>query len=147
MDTTRRAHRGAALATLGAVVLGVTACAPPFAACTTVGWVNELTVVLEGDVSDVAAVRLCVEDGCVPSDAPASTPPPQLESVTPGPDTGAGESWLFTTGMSSPEQFSVRVEDGDGAVLTDTPVTAEWAQVGGSDRCGGPGVAVVTVRL
>ena len=48
-------------------------------------------------------------------------------------------------GMVSPETVEVSVLGPDGAVLAGTEAELEWVRVGGSEGCGGPHEARVTV--
>lgn len=149
---TRRAHasRGGARSGLvaGATLLlglALPACAPTVTACPAIGWINELTIQLEGHVSEVAKVQLCIQELCVPADDGVA--PDALEQVAPMPEGGTADTWLFSTGMSTPDAFTVRVLSTDGTILTDVEAMPEWVRVGGSEQCGGPGEATVTVRV
>lgn len=124
---------------------GLAACSPPGVACPAIGWINELTVTLDGNVAPVADVKLCIDEACVPM--ATGTPPEELAQVGLATQNGTTDEWVFTTGMSTPERFSVRVYNANGEVLADRDVTAEWVRVGGSEACGGPGEATVTVQL
>ncbi|MBU1250538.1 MAG: hypothetical protein KJ659_01765 [Actinobacteria bacterium] len=86
-------------------------------------------------------MKLCIEEECVP--LTHGTPPAELAEVAlASHQEGNTDEWVFTTGMSTPERFSVRAYD-----LADADVDAEWIRVGGSEACGGPGKATVTVQL
>ncbi len=149
MPPARRHARAGRIALTGTLtlvsLLWLVACSPSSRVCPAVGWVNRLTVELDGEVSRVADVQLCIEQACAP--LASGTPVGELAQVglaRQAPDT---DVWVFTTGMSAPELFSVRAHDADGAVLADVEVTATWIRVGGSEECGGPGRATVTVQL
>lgn len=126
-----------------AAVLGLTGCTTLGVACPTFGWVNELTVTLDGGNSRVVDIKLCIADACAPVDG--GYPPGELSQVALAEQDGSTDTWVFTTGMSTPSQFTVRVYDADGIALSGTPVTPEWVRIGGSEECGGPGEATVTV--
>lgn len=123
----------------------LTACAPVYVACPAIGWINELTIELEGDVSEVAEVQLCVDDLCVPAEGGAV--PDELTQVAPPSQSSSGDRWAFTTGMSTPDAFTVRVLSTDGTIRTEVEAAPDWVRVGGSEQCGGPGEATVTVRV
>ena len=136
-----RRRRAGIVAVAGLVtVIGLTGCVP--FACPAIGWSNTLTVQLDGDTTAVDQVQLCTEEGCAP--ASDADPSGSLGWITVE-DTD-GESWTFSLGMSRLEQVTVRTLAADGTVLSDTDVTPEWVRVGGSEQCGGPGEATVTVR-
>ena len=125
--------------------IGLSACSPFNLACPAIGWINALTIQLDGDVSEVADVQLCIDDACVPTEDGAV--PDDLAQVALDPQDGNSDEWVFTTGMSTPAAFTVRVLAADGSILTDAAVTPEWIRGGGSEQCGGPGDATVTVHL
>lgn len=128
-----------------ATLLGVTGCSSLGTPCTAVAWFNELTITLTGDFVDVTDVKLCIEDQCAPVDG--SQPPAALSQVKLAEQDGSTGTWVFKTGMSSPENFTVRVYTADGTVLSDTPAEPQWVRVGGSEECGGPGEATLTVHI
>lgn len=130
--------------TLAAAVLlcgTLAGCAGPLTdACPAIGWMNTLTVEVTGDAARVAHVDLCVADGC------ASDPERPAElGVVRGTPTG-GDTWRFEL-SGGPEAFSVRVYDATDAVLADAPVQPEWVRVGGTERCGGPHEATLTIEV
>ena len=128
-----------------ATVLGLAGCSSPGGVCSAVGWINKLTITLTGDLSDVADVKLCVEDQCAPTDN--SQPSEALAQVTHAQQDGSTGTWIFMTGMGSPADFTVRVYAADGTVLSDAQSAPEWVRVGGSEECGGPGEATLTVNI
>lgn len=137
--TVRR--RAGLLAVAGLVsVMGLTGCVP--FACPAIGWSNTLTVQLDGDASAVDQVQLCTDAGCASDEDVDMTGPLGFVSV----EAQDGDSWTFSVGMTRLERFTVRTLAGDGTVLSDTEVTPEWVRVGGSEQCGGPGEATVTVQ-
>ncbi len=98
-------------------------------ACPAVGWINELTVEVRGDVTRVAELVACVDDECAPAEA------------------RSGDVWVFPVGMSSPDRITVRLLDAEGVVLAQEDTTPRWMRVGGSEECGGPHEATVAVDL
>jgi hypothetical protein len=48
-------------------------------------------------------------------------------------------------GLFVPETVEVAVLGSDEAVLAETTAAPEWVRVGGSEQCGGPHQATVTV--
>ncbi|MEJ1087846.1 hypothetical protein WDU99_05905 [Microbacterium sp. Mu-80] len=143
----RRARCRAIMMVAAALVLplGLSACTPPVVACPAIGWINELAIALEGDVSDVADVLLCVDGICVPADD--GVVPDELAQVAPMSQSSTGNRWVFSTGMSTPDAFTVRVLSTDGAIRTEVEAAPDWARVGGSEQCGGPGEATVIVQV
>lgn len=137
-----RGRRRAGIVTVSGLVtlMGLTGCVP--FACSAIGWSNTLAVQLDGDTSAVDQVQLCTDAGCAPAEDVDMTGPLGFVSV----EDQAGDSWTFSVGMMRLERFTVRTLAGDGTVLSDTEVTPEWVRVGGSEQCGGPGEATVTVQ-
>lgn len=136
-----RRRRAGIVVVAGLVSLtGLAGCAP--FACPAIGWSNTLVAQLDGDTSAVAHVQLCTDDGCAPVEGGDPSGPlgsVQLEAQDAG-------SWTFSIGMDRPDQVTVRTLAADGTVLSDTEVAPAWVRVGGSEQCGGPGEATVTVR-
>jgi len=119
--------------------IGLTGCVP--FACPAIGWINTLTVELNGDTDTVAQVQLCTDAGCAPADDVDMTGPLGLISVA----DHDGDTWTFSVD-GLPDTFTVRTLAADGAVITDTEVTPEWVRVGGSPQCGGPREATVAAQ-
>lgn len=123
-------------------VLGLSGCVSiPFGACPAIGWLNTLTVALDGDTAAVDQVQLCTEAGCAPASDVDMTGPLGLITVA----DHDGDTWTFSVD-SLPDTFTVRTLAADGTALSDTEVTPEWVRVGGSAQCGGPHEATVTVQ-
>jgi hypothetical protein len=120
--------------------MGLTGCVP--FACPAIGWMNTLTIELDGDAAAVDRVQLCTDDGCAPADDVSMTGPLGLISVT----DHDGDTWTFSVD-GLPAIFTVRTLAADGTVLSDTEVTPEWERVGGSAQCGGPGEATVAATV
>lgn len=104
-------------------------------ACPAIGWVNSLTVTLEGDVEGVDAVELCADELCSrPEGSQQAT-----EGSAPFTASARGDAdWSIQIGMQMPETVTVRALSADGGVLAETRANLEWERVGGSERCGGP---------
>jgi len=128
--------------------------------CPAIGWINTVTVTLEGQTQDVAGVELCADNACsVPrQNQPTSDEPAPVETLTPSqlatgtPSPGAtgvpfhasqssDHSWEIATGMATPKNATVRALSASGEVLAERDVTLNWSRVGGSESCGGPGEA------
>ncbi|RLV55513.1 hypothetical protein D9V41_10495 [Aeromicrobium phragmitis] len=125
----------------GAASLGVlAACSPSGTACTTIGWFNEVSVQFDGESSPVASVELCVDGDC----APPGQGHPSPDATLAPPET---QEWVFTTNMSTPDVLTVRAYRPDGTILAEEHVQPEWVRVGGTEECGGPHLATVTVEL
>lgn len=133
-------RRAGLLAVAGLVtVMGLTGCIP--FACPAIGWTNALTVQLDGDTSTVDQVQLCTDAGCAPVEDEDITGPLGFVTV----EEQNGDAWTFSVD-GFPDTFTVRTLAADDTVLSDTAVTPEWERIGGSEQCGGPSVATVTVR-
>ncbi len=137
-----KARRRAGLVAVAGLVtvMGLTGCGS--VACPAIGWSNTLVVQLAGDSSAVDQVQLCTDEGCAPADTTDSSGTLDWIMV----EDNDGDSWTFSLGMSRLEQVTVRALAADGRVLSETEATPEWTRVGGSEQCGGPGEATVTVR-
>ena len=132
----------------------------PPVACPAIGWLNNVLVELEGDVSAVAEVQGCVDDVCSQVVRPPTTDVP-VEIITPAPggtidETGQKshpprellspymatpldeDSWVINLDMDTPEIVTVRALAADGTVLVEGEFTLDWVRVGGSEQCGGP---------
>ena len=66
---------------------------------------------------------------------------PIREGVAPLAGTGTAVSF----GMGTPDSVVVTVVGPDGAVLAEVHADLDWERVGGSEECGGPMAATVTV--
>lgn len=129
---------------LGAATLvTLTGCAPLPVDCPAIGWMNSLTVELEGDTSTVATVQLCTEQGCAPAPDIDPSGPWGLVALT----DRDGDSWTFSTGMLGPDELSVKALTADGVVISEQVVAPAWRRTGGSEQCGGPATAVVSVTI
>ena len=137
------------VAAIGAVAGLVTALAlsgcGPVVACPAIGYLATLTVRVEGDLGRIGEVRLCIEEACTPGADPSSLPVPLSTVSLQAHDPGSAE-WRFTM-MPSSSGFTVRVLDTAGSTLVDTAADADWVRVGGTEQCGGPTEATVTVRI
>ncbi|WP_146236319.1 hypothetical protein [Curtobacterium sp. MCBD17_023] len=139
------AATGAALS-----VLTTAACGIVPTACPAIGWTNTVVVTVSGPVGSVDAVRdvaVCTGTGCTP---PAPSDPPVLPpEVAPAPSptsTAAGTVWRLPVLMGTPDRAVVELRDAaDRPLLTET-VRTRWIRYGGSEQCGGPSTAEVTVR-
>jgi hypothetical protein len=131
-----------AIALTGAV-LALAACDGVGQACPAIGWGSTLTVELAPDWPP--GEGRSVEVGCPePCGLPAlgSTPSgPIREGVAPLTGTSTALSFV----METPDSVVVPVLGPDGAVLAEVAADLDWERVGGSEECGGPMAATVTV--
>ena len=121
---------------LGLALATATGCAVTETACPAIGYFSTLKVVIEGGTAH--DVLVCDGDVCAPSEKASA----EGYVIT---GAGNGEVWTFTGQF--PQDFTLRVMDGDGTILTDAAVTPDWVRTGGSEACGGPAEATVTVRI
>ena len=127
----------------GIVLMTLTGCAPAPVACPAIGWVNSLTVEVTGQTSSVERVQLCTQEGCAPGRDVDSSSPLSLIAVT----EREGNTWTFATDMLSLEEVTIRALGSDGSIVSEESVRPDWKRVGGSEQCGGPSTALVTVRI
>jgi hypothetical protein len=128
--------------------------------CPAIGWGNTVTVTLDGAISDVTAVQMCVDDQCSipapgrpPTDEPGQVEtlgPQDSETYTPIPSAWENpyfasqiddHSWEIALTMESPEHVTLRALSAIGDVLAEEVVALAWVRVGGSEQCGGPAEA------
>ena len=109
--------------------------------CPAIGWFNTVNVQL--DVSDAARIELCAEAKCTShgdhQDAQESTPY-SVERVS-------ESSWKVRLGMSTPDHAVIRAFSPSDHLLARERVTLDWARVGGTEECGGPHQADVTISI
>ncbi|MGA7148461.1 MAG: hypothetical protein WBX17_08260 [Microbacterium sp.] len=126
------------LFTVGVTVLAVTGCAPAEpVACPAVAYMSTLEIVV--DVPGAEDVLICNDDLCAPSRAASDA------GVTVFPADVDGDVWTFTGQF--PDGMTVEVYDAAGELLTSTGIDPDWHRTGGSEECGGPAEASVTVRV
>ena len=130
--------------------LQLTACGKTDVVCPAVGWVSTIIVRLEGDLTAVDDVQLCIPEGCSVPDVAAPQPASPKSAVPsspagPSPATApftatqtAVNSWSFTVRGHLPGEVDTRVLAQDGTLLAQQPSQLAWIRVGGSDECGGP---------
>ena len=120
-------------------VLALAACDGGGRACPAIGWSNLVTVEVAGPwpEGEGRSVRLDCGTPCDPS-LPSGAP-----SVATAPVQGAVAQVVL--GMVTPETVDVTVLGPDGGVLAGLSADLEWERVGGSEQCGGPHEATVTV--
>jgi len=130
-------HAAAALLLAGTAVAGC----DTVTACPAIGYDNTLTVALAegwppgtGRTVPVDCAGPCdverLEDGTLAAEACA-------------PLIGASASLPFT--VTFPESVVVTVRDAAGTELARVATDPDWARVGGTEECGGPNEATVTV--
>lgn len=111
------------------------------ATCTTIGWSNTLVVRVDGSADVVAAVEVCDDRGCSsePSrDGVSGFSPPEVTT----------DGWVFhLADMSLPDRVVVRALDAGHRVVHASEVEPEWERIGGSEQCGGPEKATITLEL
>lgn len=115
--------------------------------CPAVGWINVVAVRVDGSTQAVGLVdrvEFCDDTQCSqgPDEIPdtSSVLPYVAEEVGPG-------HWRISIDMSSPESATIRALDAEGRELAATTEPLVWERVGGSEQCGGPGSAEVSIAL
>lgn len=146
--------RSTALIALFLMSLSVTACTMP-GVCSAIGWINTVDVQLRGNVGEVAAVEMCVDEVCASSVALEQSDeqlhiltPEELSSYSPTPTVIPtslfsisqldDENWRITLDLGAPETITLRALSVAGDVLVEESFPLEWQRVGGSEQCGGP---------
>ena len=111
--------------------------------CPAIGWSNALVVTLAGDWPEVEGGSVTVD--CAPrcgwvvvQDGAAV----DRDRLTAPLDTLPAVAHLD---MSAPNSVDVRVLGPDGSELAEFEADLDWVRVGGSEECGGPMEATVTV--
>jgi hypothetical protein len=119
--------------------LALTACGGAGAtACPAVGWVNTVVVEFADDWP-------AVEGGVTLRCEPACHQPVLVDPATATVDPAGGAPATATFDMSTPDSVVIRVIGPDGTALAEVDADLEWERVGGSEDCGGPHEATVTV--
>ena len=131
-----------AIAVCGAV-LALVACDGAPTACPAIGWGSTLTVRLAPDwpPGEGRSVQVGCPDPC---GLPAldGTPSGPIRTGA-APLTGSSASVSFV--METPDAVVLTVLGPDGAVLAEVDAGLDWVRVGGSEECGGPHEAGVSV--
>lgn len=124
----------------GLLALLLTACGPAGGtACPAVGWGRTVEVRLTGDWSapPVGSVRI----ECSPACPPLAIRDEATGDPVPSDPLRRGVPF----GAPVPDSAVVTVLAADGAVLAEVAADLDWVRVGGSEECGGPTRATVTV--
>jgi hypothetical protein len=111
--------------------------------CPAIGWSNALVVTLADDWPPVAGGSLTVD--CAPRCGWAVVEggaPVDRDRLTAPLD---GASAVLHLDMSAPDSVDVRVLGPDASELAGLEADLDWVRVGGSEECGGPMEAAVTV--
>lgn len=120
-------------------------------ACPAIGWVNSVSIEVEGDAGAVQRLELCADGSCSTRAAdeksgfnPVDPPFPSASAADPSSDAGLGagaadaNTWEFFVDMSAPDSVMVRAWAASGEILAEQDFPLDWKRVGGSERCGGP---------
>lgn len=122
----------------GVAALAVTGCAPAEpVACPLIAYMSTLEIVV--DVPAAEDVLICHDDLCAPSREASDA------GVTVFPAVVDGDVWTFTGQF--PQDMTIEVYDAASELLTSTAVDPDWRRTGGTEECGGPTEASVTVRV
>lgn len=109
-------------------------------ACSTVGYRHTLTVHIEDDSQAVEKVLVCGGGRC--ADDLASTT--DLNTVNAEHSSQEAAAWTATLSYAE-EPLLIQLIGSDGSVLKEALVEPDWRLTGGSERCGGPAAAEVTL--
>ena len=115
----------------------LTGCVPPFFACTTIGYSSAIELV---EPRPGLQLELCDGEGCTPG--PVESPIEMGSTETPistgGFDlTGDSANGWSADLLGGPPVLGHRLTDGDGAVVAEGFVEADWVRIDGTDQCGG----------
>ena len=140
---------------LSAIVAGCSLMPP--VACPAIGWINAVSVTLQGPVQKVHTVELCLDGTCsitageqdgsdgqlrlataIPRDAETPVPASVAPMIPPIGSRVDDRSWSFSLGMQAPKEVTVRALAADGATIAQREATLSWKRVGGTEQCGGP---------
>jgi hypothetical protein len=113
------------------------------AVCPAIGWSSTLVVTLADDWPPVDGGSLTVD--CAPRcgwTVVEGGAPVDRDRLTAPLD---GASTVLHLDMSTPDAVDVRVLGPDGAELAGLEADLDWVRIGGSEACGGPMEATVTV--
>lgn len=127
------------MATVGAAftALLLTSCSVDEVACPAILYFSTLEITVTGEVPDT--LELCADDLCAPSreasDVGFMITPPAV----------SGQQWTFTG--SFPDDLTARAYDSEGVVIADVEIAPDWQRTGGSEQCGGPMRAEVSIRI
>ena len=129
----------AALVLVGAALTGCGVVGPT--ACPAVGWSNVLTVTLADGwpTGTGRTVQLVCSEPCGVSSFDGRGQDREVDMPI------SGTSTSFGVVMTIPESVVVTVLDASGAELARVEAEPEWVRVGGTEECGGPHEATVTV--
>ena len=133
--------RGGAAGCLAAGLVLATGCGTgQGTACPAVAWGSTLTVLLADGwpVGEGRSLEIDCGSPCEPASMGTSAGP-----VVAVPLHGTSADLSFI--LSSPDTVVLTVLDADGATLAEVAADPDWERVGGSEECGGPMAAAVTV--
>jgi hypothetical protein len=123
-----------------AAALALAACgAGAETVCPAIGWSNALTVGLADDWPPLDGGSLLVECSSRCGTYGREGPPDELSVPL------SGASTVVQLDMTAPDSVALTVVGADGTELTQHDADLDWVRVGGSDECGGPHAASVTV--
>lgn len=123
-----------------AAALALAACgAGAETVCPAIGWSNALTVGLADDWPPVDGRSLLVECSSRCGMYGREGPPDELSVPF------SGASTVVQLDMTAPDSVVLTVLGGNGTELTQHDADLDWVRVGGSDECGGPHAASITV--
>lgn len=115
--------------------------------CPAIGWSNEVTIAVTGNLDAMDRLELCAGGTC---EASESLLPPATPTASP---TGGefpsinsfsrvdARTWSASTAMTTPQTATVRALSAAGEVLAEKEAVLEWRREGGTRECGGPGAA------
>ncbi len=145
--------RGRRFAPAAVALLAISAasCAgPPVEiACPAIAYASTLFIDFEGDASDVEIVYACADGECpsglVLGEDPEFASDGRVVAATSlSSRQGVWAANLFFPGSGA---IGIRAVDANGTTLVDTTVSPDWVRTGGSEQCGGPHEATVTVHV
>ena len=125
-------------AAVAVAVLALSGCeSDSIVACPAILYMSTLEITVEGALPD--ELELCHDDLCAPSRAAADV------GFMVTPPAVSGQTWTFTG--TFPDDLTVRAYDKDRVLMTTADIEPDWQRTGGSEECGGPTRAKVTIHV
>lgn len=134
---------------MAASLVLLTGCAPPFLACTTIGYSSVAQIEL-AEPRPGLHLELCDGQDCTPG--PVESPVEIGSTETPVPTgvyglTGDSAIGWSANLLNGHPVLGYRLTDGDGVVVAEGVTVANWERIDGTEQCGGNRVAEIQLTV